>query len=97
MHCKCSTQSRDSPGFIAFVFCLFCFCSHIYGCQHTCKGYKLLNFKLTSLYVGFLTGNVFTSLEGIELVWELKTVEGVGSVNAQSILKYVIQYSVLSP
>jgi len=34
-----------------------------------------------------LSGNVFTSLEGIEFVWELKTVEGVGSVNAQSVLR----------
>ncbi|XP_015750175.1 PREDICTED: nuclear pore membrane glycoprotein 210-like, partial [Acropora digitifera] len=35
-------------------------------------------------------GNVFTSLEGIEFVWELKTVEGVGSVNAQSVLRFML-------
>ena len=31
--------------------------------------------------------NVFSSLEGIEFIWELKTVEGVGSVKAQSVLR----------
>ncbi|XP_068674449.1 nuclear pore membrane glycoprotein 210-like [Montipora foliosa] len=34
-------------------------------------------------------GNVFSSLEGIEVTWELKTVEGVGSVNAQSVLRFM--------
>lgn len=35
----------------------------------------------------FSSGNLFSSLEGLEVVWELKTVEGVGSVSAQSVLK----------
>ncbi|KAJ7382708.1 hypothetical protein OS493_033271 [Desmophyllum pertusum] len=34
-------------------------------------------------------GNMFSSLEGLEFVWELKTVEGVGSVNAQSVLRFM--------
>ena len=33
------------------------------------------------------SGNLFSSLEGLEVVWELKTVEGVGSVSAQSVLR----------
>ena len=47
----------------------------------------VLNFKTNHVIVGFSTGNVFSSLEGIEFIWELKTVEGVGSVNAQSVLR----------
>lgn len=39
------------------------------------------------LLLGFVTGNVFSSLEGIEFIWELKTVEGIGPVNAQSVLR----------
>ncbi|KAM7432559.1 hypothetical protein ABFA07_017053 [Porites harrisoni] len=34
-------------------------------------------------------GNVFSSLDGVEFVWELKTVEGVGSVNAESVLRFM--------
>lgn len=30
---------------------------------------------------------MFSSLDGVEFVWELKTVEGVGSVNAESVLR----------
>ena len=33
------------------------------------------------------SGNLFSSLEGLEVIWELKTVEGVGSVSAQSVLR----------
>lgn len=33
------------------------------------------------------SGNLFSSLEGLEVVWELKSVEGVGSVSAQSVLR----------
>ena len=39
------------------------------------------------LIVPFGIGNVFSSLDGVEFVWELKTVEGVGSVNAESVLR----------
>ena len=37
--------------------------------------------------VNFFSGNLFSSLEGLEVVWELKAVEGVGSVSAQSVLR----------
>ena len=33
------------------------------------------------------SGNLFSSLEGLEVVWELKSVEGVGSVSVQSVLR----------
>lgn len=43
--------------------------------------------KMNFWIVAFGTGNVFSSLDGVEFVWELKTVEGVGSVNAESVLR----------
>ena len=50
-----------------------------------------------SSYPVFFSGNIFSSLEGLEVIWELKTVEGVGSVSAQSVLRYPhITYSHLS-
>lgn len=45
----------------------------------------LYNHVCTSEF--FFSGNLFSSLEGLEVVWELKTVEGVGSVSAQLVLK----------
>lgn len=42
------------------------------------------------LIVPFGIGNVFSSLDGVEFVWELKTVEGIGSVNAESVLRWVM-------
>lgn len=49
---------------------------------HIHKLYLPFNLLFISL------GNMFSSLEGLEVIWELKTVEGVGSVSAQSVLRY---------
>ena len=37
---------------------------------------------------------MFSTLDGLEFEWELKTVEGVGSVNAKSVLRYDWIYSI---
>ncbi|XP_022792656.1 nuclear pore membrane glycoprotein 210-like [Stylophora pistillata] len=39
-------------------------------------------------------GNMFSTLDGLEFEWERKTVEGVGSVNAKSVLRFIqFEYS----
>ena len=46
-----------------------------------------VNFTVIIIFKCFIPGNMFSTLDGLEFEWELKTVEGVGSVNAKSVLR----------
>ena len=70
----------------------------IFACQRiTLKNVELgalswiicvaVNFTVIIILKCFIPGNMFSTLGGLEFEWELKTVEGVGSVNAKSVLR----------
>ena len=46
-----------------------------------------MNFTVIIILKCFIPGNMFSTLGGLEFEWELKTVEGVGSVDAKSVLR----------